>query len=70
MFRLLALTEALDAAIKSKFEVTDEASAMERVGCEPLLVPGEWRNIKVTYPQDWALMDQILTHHSEKKEKQ
>jgi 2-C-methyl-D-erythritol 4-phosphate cytidylyltransferase len=69
MFRLMALTEALDAAIKNKFEVTDEASAMERVGCEPLLVPGEWRNIKVTYPQDWALMDQILTHHSEKKEK-
>ena len=69
MFRLMALTEALDAAIKSKFEVTDEASAMERAGCEPLLVPGEWRNIKVTYPQDWALMDQILTHHSEKKEK-
>jgi 2-C-methyl-D-erythritol 4-phosphate cytidylyltransferase len=70
MFRLMALTEALDEAIKNKFEVTDEASAMERVGCEPLLVPGEWRNIKVTYPQDWALMDQILTHHSEKKEKQ
>jgi 2-C-methyl-D-erythritol 4-phosphate cytidylyltransferase len=69
MFRLMALTEALDAAIRNKFEVTDEASAMERVGCEPLLVPGEWRNIKVTYPQDWALMDQILTHHSEKKDK-
>ena len=70
MFRLMALTEALDAAIKNKFEVTDEASAMERAGCEPLLVPGEWRNIKVTYPQDWALMDQILTHHSQKKENQ
>ncbi len=68
MFRLMALTEALEAAIKNKFEVTDEASAMERAGCEPLLVPGEWRNIKVTYPQDWALMDQILTHHSQKKE--
>ncbi len=70
MFRLMALTEALDAAIKNKFEVTDEASAMERAGCEPLLVPGEWRNIKVTYPQDWALMDQILTHHSQMKENQ
>ncbi len=68
MFRLMALTEALEAAIKNKFEVTDEASAMERAGCEPLLVPCEWRNIKVTYPQDWALMDQILTHHSQKKE--
>jgi 2-C-methyl-D-erythritol 4-phosphate cytidylyltransferase len=70
MFRLMALTEALGAANENRFEVTDEASAMERVGCEPLLVPGEWRNIKVTYPQDWSLMDQILTHHSEKKEKQ
>lgn len=70
MFRLMALTEALEAAINNKFEVTDEASAMERAGCEPLLVPGEWRNIKVTYPQDWALMDQILTHHSQKKENQ
>jgi 2-C-methyl-D-erythritol 4-phosphate cytidylyltransferase len=61
MFRLQALSEALSEAIQNNFEVTDEASAMERVGCEPLLVAGEWRNLKVTYPQDWALMDQILS---------
>ena len=61
MFRLQALSEALNDAITNKFDVTDEASAMERAGCEPLLVPGEWRNLKVTYPQDWALMDQILS---------
>jgi 2-C-methyl-D-erythritol 4-phosphate cytidylyltransferase len=61
MFRVQALSEALSEAIQNKFDVTDEASAMERVGCEPLLVPGEWRNLKVTYPQDWALMDQILS---------
>lgn len=61
MFRLQALTEALDEAIAKKLEVTDEASAMERCGCEPLLVPGEWRNLKVTYPQDWALMDELLS---------
>ena len=61
MFRLQALSEALTEAITNKFDVTDEASAMERAGCEPLLVPGEWRNLKVTYPQDWALMDQILS---------
>ena len=61
MFRVQALSEALSEAIQNKFDVTDEASAMERAGCEPLLVPGEWRNLKVTYPQDWALMDQILS---------
>jgi 2-C-methyl-D-erythritol 4-phosphate cytidylyltransferase len=61
MFRLLALSEALQQAVASKQEVTDEASAMERVGCEPLLVPGEWRNLKVTYPQDWSLMNELLS---------
>jgi 2-C-methyl-D-erythritol 4-phosphate cytidylyltransferase len=66
MFRLQALTEALDEAVVRKLEVTDEASAMERCGCEPLLVPGEWRNLKVTYPQDWALMDEILSLKKEK----
>jgi 2-C-methyl-D-erythritol 4-phosphate cytidylyltransferase len=66
MFRLQALTEALDEAILKRLEVTDEASAMERCGCEPLLVPGEWRNLKVTYPQDWALMDEILSLKKEK----
>lgn len=61
MFRVQALSEALSEAIQNKLDVTDEASAMERAGCEPLLVTGEWRNLKVTYPQDWALMDQILS---------
>jgi 2-C-methyl-D-erythritol 4-phosphate cytidylyltransferase len=61
MFRLQALSEALQDALNTKTEVTDEASAMERAGCEPLLVPGEWRNLKVTYPQDWSLMSDLLS---------
>jgi 2-C-methyl-D-erythritol 4-phosphate cytidylyltransferase len=61
MFRLQALSETLQEALNTKSEVTDEASAMERAGCEPLLVPGEWRNLKVTYPQDWSLMNDLLS---------
>jgi 2-C-methyl-D-erythritol 4-phosphate cytidylyltransferase len=61
MFRLQALTEALNQALSTQQEVTDEASAMERAGCQPLLVPGEWRNLKVTYPQDWSLMNELLS---------
>jgi 2-C-methyl-D-erythritol 4-phosphate cytidylyltransferase len=61
MFRLQALSEALQEALNTKTEVTDEASAMERAGCEPLLVPGEWRNLKVTYSQDWSLMNDLLS---------
>ncbi len=60
MFRLRALTEALETSLNQQLEITDEASAMERAGCEPLLVQGEWRNLKVTYPADWALMNQLL----------
>ncbi len=60
MFRLRALTEALEVSLNQDLEITDEASAMERAGCEPLLVQGEWRNLKVTYPADWALMNQLL----------
>jgi 2-C-methyl-D-erythritol 4-phosphate cytidylyltransferase len=36
-------------------DVTDEAGAMERAGHVPKLVPGDARNIKVTYPADFEL---------------
>lgn len=61
MFRLQALSEALDQALSTQQAVTDEASAMEQAGCQPMLVPGEWRNLKVTYPQDWSLMNELLS---------
>lgn len=51
MFRLGLLAEAY-----ARFpEVTDEAGAMERAGHVPKLVTGDARNIKVTYPGDFAL---------------
>ena len=55
-----SLKEALVEVIIRNLEVTDEASAMEQLGYQPLLVHGEWRNLKVTYPQDWSLMDNLL----------
>jgi 2-C-methyl-D-erythritol 4-phosphate cytidylyltransferase len=60
MFRLGALKEALVEVVIRNLEVTDEASAMEQLGYQPLLVHGEWRNLKVTYPQDWSLMNNLL----------
>ena len=35
--------------------ITDEASVMEWAGYAPLLVRGDARNLKVTYPQDFEL---------------
>ncbi|MEO0048147.1 MAG: hypothetical protein RLZZ410_1106 [Pseudomonadota bacterium] len=60
MFRLRTLKDALAEAIVKKLEVTDEASAIEQIGYQPLLVHGEWRNLKVTYPQDWSLINNLL----------
>jgi 2-C-methyl-D-erythritol 4-phosphate cytidylyltransferase len=41
--------------------VTDEASAVEALGLSPRLVLGSERNVKVTYPEDLALAELILT---------
>jgi 2-C-methyl-D-erythritol 4-phosphate cytidylyltransferase len=61
MFRIGALRAALAAQASSGFAgVTDEASAMELAGQQPLLVPGSAQNFKVTYPEDFALAEAIL----------
>lgn len=53
MFRLSDLLQRLAQADPAK--TTDEASAFEQVGLQPLMVKGSAQNIKVTYPDDLAL---------------
>lgn len=65
MFRLGALIDALQARQADGFAgITDEASAMEQAGLSPLLVPGSARNIKITYPEDFALAEAVLRSRS------
>jgi 2-C-methyl-D-erythritol 4-phosphate cytidylyltransferase len=40
--------------------VTDEASAVERLGGKPILIKGATRNLKVTHQADWELMELVL----------
>ena len=58
MFRYGILTEALT---KSGGAPTDEAQAVEALGLKPKLVTGQLRNLKITFPQDLALAEAILT---------
>jgi 2-C-methyl-D-erythritol 4-phosphate cytidylyltransferase len=58
MFRYGTLVDALSAADLAS--TTDEASAVERLGLRPQLVPGSTRNIKVTYPDDLKLAELLL----------
>jgi len=57
MVRLGLLQRALAAGDAA---VTDESSAVEALGLAPRLVPGELENLKVTWPQDFALARRLL----------
>ncbi|MBX9402234.1 2-C-methyl-D-erythritol 4-phosphate cytidylyltransferase [Lysobacter sp. BMK333-48F3] len=59
-FRRGALTAALAQAAADGAIVTDEASAMERIGLRPRLVEGREDNLKVTTPADLALAEYLL----------
>ncbi len=60
MFRISALTAALERALEDGVPVTDEASAMEHSGGRPVVVPGHNDNIKVTVSDDLALAELYL----------
>jgi 2-C-methyl-D-erythritol 4-phosphate cytidylyltransferase len=55
MFRLGLLRRALGDALGQGRLVTDDASAIERMGLAPLLVEGHADNIKITRPEDLPL---------------
>ena len=57
MFRLGMLQRALQQAGDA---VTDESSAIEALGLHPKLVPGEFENLKLTWPADFALATRLL----------
>ena len=61
MFRIDMLRHALGQAGS---DVTDESSAVESLGLQPLLVRSSAQNFKVTYPEDFALADVLLQARS------
>ncbi len=60
MFRHQTLLHALQAAQANPAAVTDEASAIEMQGLVPGLVPGHLRNMKLTVPDDLALLTALM----------
>ena len=61
VFRYAELKQALEFCLQNKLEVTDEASALEQIKQQPLLVEGRADNIKVTRPEDLALAELFLS---------
>ena len=60
MFRIGVLASALESALKRGTEITDEASAIEGTGWHPRVVACHADNIKVTLPEDLALVELYL----------
>ena len=60
MFRLGLLHDALEKAIDDQLMVTDEASAIEYLGLQPVMLEGHSDNIKVTRGTDLALASLYL----------
>lgn len=58
-FRYGLLVEAVNHAIKEHLPITDEASAVEAMGYQPLLVEGSSDNLKITYPEDLTIAEAI-----------
>lgn len=59
-FRTALLLRAHRAARRRGFLGTDEASLVERLGVKVHLVEGEYRNIKITTPEDLATASRYL----------
>jgi 2-C-methyl-D-erythritol 4-phosphate cytidylyltransferase len=55
------LVDAYDAVAANKLSITDEVSAVERLGAKVLLVPNDQFNLKITFPRDLLLAESFLS---------
>lgn len=60
MFRFGLLRDCLQRGLVEGKLITDEASALEAYGYQPLMVHGRSDNIKITRPEDLAIAAMIL----------
>ena len=60
VFQADLLRAALQSALDAGVEITDDCSAVERLGKEVYLIPGDPENIKITTPLDLLVAEAIL----------
>ena len=65
VFDKALLTAALQAAKDTDAAITDDCSAVERIGKEVRLTDGSYENIKITTPEDLILAEAILEKRGE-----
>ena len=60
VFQKDILKAALKSALEAGVAVTDDCAAVERLGKEVYLTPGDPENIKITTPLDLTIAEAIL----------
>lgn len=65
VFQAGLLKAALQAALEQEAPVTDDASAVERLGKAVYLVEGEEENLKITTPMDLLLAEALVAAREE-----
>lgn len=60
LFPVGVLLEAIEQGLAAGAEITDEASALERLGLFPRAVDADADNIKITHPEDLGIARAIL----------
>jgi len=64
VFQRRLIEDAYRAVYAENALVTDEVSAVERLGRDVILVPNQDLNFKITYPRDLALAEFVLRQRS------
>jgi 2-C-methyl-D-erythritol 4-phosphate cytidylyltransferase len=64
MFRLGLLQTALEEALDSNLCITDEASAISRMGLEAIMIEGRSDNFKITSLSDYQMMEILMSSSS------
>lgn len=67
-FRRLLLLEAHETAQQAQFVGTDDAMLVERLGVPVHVVEGDYRNIKITTPEDLSWAEFLLQQEREGKQ--
>jgi 2-C-methyl-D-erythritol 4-phosphate cytidylyltransferase len=66
IFERKLLEEAYRAVSAEGISITDEVSAVQKLGRKLVLVPNEQPNFKITYPRDLPLADFVLRRRSKR----
>lgn len=65
VFQADLIRTALTKALEEGAEITDDCSAVERLGIGVALTQGDYRNLKITTPEDLAMAEALLEWEDE-----